>query len=151
MRRLKIFLENLVRFQMLASIFEGLVLISSTLLLCALYLNYVRHVAVRPWIVIFSLAIPISFAGAAWASYRAALMLAAQSECAKFRITRQTLRTLSAERMKRDVVDGLRDMLGDQREITFKGEKEFDDLLNDLFGPARACEIEPTIFKYARL
>lgn len=146
--------EMLIRrdnFGMLAGVFEALVLVSSTLLLCGLYVSYGRHVPVRGWLIIFSLGIPFSLAGAIVASYKSAQIAALCAKSSLFRITPQLILTLEAEGVPKDVRLGLKELMGQNGGYPIEGEHHFEELLEERFGSARAAEVKATVFKYARV
>jgi len=138
-----------INFALLNAVFEAVVLISATLFLCGLYLQFGRDVDVQWWLILLLLALVLSLGGLVWSSYRTSRSLQSESDRAWFRINQQLVSTLT-ENAPKDVSAGLQELFTRDGETCHRGEDEFGAVLEEQFGPARANEVKETVFKYAR-
>jgi len=131
------------------SLFEGLTLLSITLMLIGIYLYASGSIAAF-WIVLFGMLVGIGIAGSIVASYYQIDKTEAMAETRKFRVSRQLLETLRAKNLPYDVLFGLKDMIKDG-DVTVQRETAFVERLDAAFGKERSREISAVIMRYAQV
>lgn len=130
---------------------EAVVLILATIELICIYLYFSGSAAgVIFWMVFFGILLLLGLFGGVVASYRQIEGSREEAELAKFRINRQLVCTLKAEKVPIDVVVGLKTMIGDCQEEIF-GESKLLARLEEVLGEQRTSEVKAIIMKYAEV
>src|SRR5687767_10688883 len=91
-----------INFALANAAFEAVLLISATLFLCGLYLQFGRDVDVQWWLILLLVALFLALGGMVWSSYRTSRSLQSESDQAWFRINQQLVSTLT-ENAPKDV------------------------------------------------
>lgn len=132
------------------SIFESVALVSITLLLIGFYLYSSASVTVLwllGWGVLAVICLILSLA----ASYAQVALNKDKEEQTEYRISYQLIETLKTKEMLPDVIFGLERLIQWHGKDSFKGQTEFLQELEKVFGSERLKEVETTLLKYARV
>jgi hypothetical protein len=131
------------------SIFEAVALVAITLLLVGFYL-YSAGSVTRVWLIVCTTLAIVGVVGSLMASYYQVAETQRREEHTEYRINYQLIETLKTKEALPDVIFGLEGLIRWKTEHVFKGQAEFLEELEQVFGSERLKEVEATLLKYAR-